>query len=162
MVVGSRHGSTQEIGEVISEVLVAEGHEVVMQDPDEFTSTVAYDAVILGSAIYYGRWMPAVRELVERHAGSLAATPLWVFWSGPLGSKGVPRGSVEGMDELLDRLQPRGFREFDGRLDRGDLGLRERAIVSLVSADDGDYRDFDEIREWAGHISRNLNDPLAR
>ena len=162
MVVGSRHGSTQEIGKVIAEVLADAGHDVVEQDPDEFTSTVGFDALVLGSAIYYGRWVPAVRELVERHAGALAAMPLWVFWSGPLGSKGVPRGSVEGMDELLDRLQPRGFREFDGRLDRGDLGLRERAVVSLVGADEGDYRDFDEIREWAGHIARDLADPRVR
>lgn len=162
MVVGSRHGATQEIGKVIAEVLAEAGHDVLEQDPDDFTSTVGFDALVLGSAIYYGQWVPAVRELVERHAGALAAVPLWVFWSGPLGSKGVPRGSVEGMDELLDRLQPRGFREFDGRLDRGDLGLRERAVISLVGADEGDYRDFDEIREWAGQIVRDLADLRAR
>lgn len=162
MVVGSRHGATQEIGKVVAEVLADAGHVVVEQDPDEFTSTVGFDAMVLGSAIYYGRWVPAVRELVERHAGVLAAIPLWVFWSGPLGSKGVPRGSVEGMDELIDRLQPRGHREFEGRLDRHDLGMRERAVVSLVGADEGDYRDFDEIREWAGQIVRDLADPRAR
>ncbi len=162
MVVGSRHGSTHEIGEVIAEVLTSAGHDVVVQDPDDFTSTLGFDAMVLGSAIYYGRWVPAVRELVERHAGALAAIPLWVFWSGPLGAKGVPRGSVEGMDELIARLQPRGFREFDGRLDRGDLGMRERAVVSLVGADEGDYRDFDEIREWAGQIARDLTDARTR
>ena len=159
MVVGSRHGATQEIGDVIAEVLVGAGHDVVRLDPDDFVNTVGFDAVVLGSAIYYGRWVPAVRELVERHAGTLSNVPLWVFWSGPLGTRGVPRGSVEGMDELLDRLRPRGFREFDGRLDRGELGLRERAGVSLVGADEGDYRDFEEIREWAGQISRELTGP---
>lgn len=158
MVVGSRHGSTQEIGEVVAEVLTEAGHDVVTQDPDDFTSTTGFDAMVLGSAIYYGRWVPPVRELVERHAGSLAATPLWVFWSGPLGTKGVPRGSVEGMDELLDRLRPRGFREFDGRVDRGELGMRERAVVSLVGAEYGDYRDFDDVRAWA----HGIVDELAR
>ncbi|NLF04958.1 MAG: flavodoxin [Actinomycetales bacterium] len=156
MVVGSRHGATQEIGDAVAEVLADAGHEVVGRDPDDFTSVAGFDAMVLGSAIYYGRWVPAVRELVERHAGSLAAIPLWVFWSGPLGSKGVPRGSVEGMDELLERLRPRGFREFDGRIDRGELGMRERAVVSLVGADYGDYRDFDEVRAWAHEIVEEL------
>lgn len=162
MVVGSRHGATREIGDVIAEVLTGAGHDVVLRDPDDFTGPGGGDAVVLGSAIYYGRFVPAVRELIERHAGALAATPLWLFWSGPLGDKGVPRGSVEGMDELLDRLRPRGFREFEGRLDRGDLGMRERAVVSLVGAEQGDYRDFDEVREWAGQIARELDTPDVR
>ncbi len=162
MVVGSRHGATQEIGEAIGEVLTEAGHEVVHRDPDDFTSTMGFEAMILGSAIYYGRWVSAVRELVERHAGTLAATPLWVFWSGPLGTKGVPRGSVEGMDELLERLRPRGFREFDGRADRGELGMRERAVVSLVGANYGDYRDFDEVRSWALEIADDLASPAFR
>lgn len=156
MVVGSRHGATHEIGEVVAEVLGEAGHDVVELDPDDFPGVAGFDAMVLGSAIYYGRWVPAVRELVERHAGSLAAVPLWVFWSGPLGSKGVPRGSVEGMDELLERLRPRGFREFDGRIDRGELGMRERAVVSLVGADYGDYRDFDDVRAWAREIVAEL------
>jgi len=162
MVVGSRHGATREIGEVVAEVLTEAGHEVVERDPDDFTNTVGFDALVLGSAIYYGRLVPAVRELIERHAGSLTAVPLWVFWSGPLGNKGVPRGSVEGMEELMERLRPRGFHEFEGRVDRGELGMRERAVVSLVGADYGDYRDFDEVREWAATIVEELAGPSAR
>lgn len=156
LVVGSRHGATREIGATIAEVLEDAGLDVVERDPDDVPSTHGFDAVILGSAIYYGRWVTAMRELVERHAGALSAVPLWIFWSGPLGSKGVPRGSVEGMDELLDRLRPVDFREFDGHLDRGELGMRERAVVSLVGAEEGDYRDFDDVREWAGTIAREL------
>lgn len=162
VVVGSRHGATQEIGDVVGEVLTEAGHEVVERDPDDFTGVAGFDAMVLGSAIYYGRWVPAVRELVERHAGALAAIPLWVFWSGPLGTQGVPRGSVEGMDELMDRLRPRGHREFDGRLDRGDLGIRERAVVSLVGAEYGDYREFAEVRAWAGEIVDSLEGPAGR
>jgi len=159
MVVGSRHGATQEIGEVIAEVLAEAGHEVVGVDPDDFSGVVGFDAVILGSAIYYGHFVPAVSELLARHAGSLASIPLWVFWSGPLGNRGVPRGSVEGMDEVIEKLRPRGVREFDGRIDRGELGLRERAVVSLVGADYGDFRDFDEVRAWAQEIVEELRRP---
>ena len=161
IVVGSRHGSTTEIGSAIGAVLTAAGHDVTELDPDDVTSLAGFDAAVVGSAIYIGRWMPAIVSFFERLGAQLAAMPTWVFWSGPVGGGGGPTEgeSPAGANDVLERIRPRGQAVFEGRLDRADLGLRERAVVAVVGAPDGDFRDFDQIEEWAGGIVETLSRP---
>ena len=47
-------------------------------------------------------------------------------------------------------------RLFTGRLDRSRLGLGERAVVRVVGAAEGDYRDWDDVRRWAASIADAL------
>ena len=90
--VSSRHGGTGEIGRTVAQVLRDAGHEVTETDPDEVQGLEGVDAVVLGSSVYVGRLAAALRELVDRQAGRLAALPVWLFWSGPVGD--VPGGGV--------------------------------------------------------------------
>src|SRR5690606_10318919 len=64
--VASRHGSTREIGEVVAEVLRNSGFDVDVADPDEVEDLDRYDAVVLGSSVYLGRWAASARALVDR------------------------------------------------------------------------------------------------
>jgi menaquinone-dependent protoporphyrinogen oxidase len=41
-----------------------------------------YTEVVLGSAVYVGRWLEPARRFVEEHADELAARPTWLFSSG--------------------------------------------------------------------------------
>src|SRR3954464_13651727 len=68
----SRHGSTCEIAAAIAETLVQRGHEAEAC-PIEGAAPEGYDAVVLGSAVYTGRWLQAGRAFPVRHAGELAA-----------------------------------------------------------------------------------------
>lgn len=54
------------------------------------TGVGGYDAVVLGSAVYVGRWLEPARELVDAHAEELAARPTWLFSSGPIGDPPKP------------------------------------------------------------------------
>ncbi|MGV8968450.1 MAG: flavodoxin domain-containing protein [Cellulomonas sp.] len=153
---GSRHGSTREIGEAIAEVLERGGHTVEQVDPDEVTSLVGFDAVVLGSAVYVGQFSESVRALARRLEGALTELPLWLFWSGPLGASARPIGEPDDVDFLVRRLSPRGVRMFGGRLAPPELGMIERAQIAAVDVVAGDYRDFDEIDAWAGMISLAL------
>jgi menaquinone-dependent protoporphyrinogen oxidase len=51
---------------------------------------------------------------------------------------------------------------FSGRLERDELNISERALVALVHAEQGDFRDLDEVREWAQEIAQELRKPAAR
>lgn len=160
--VASRHGSTAAIATAVADVLAEAGLEVDRMDPADVASLDGYDAVVLGSAVYAGRWMGEATDLVERHEAALAQLPVWVLSSGPLGDPAEPAGPPPGPEELIGRLQPRDHRVFAGAIDRADLSLAERAIVKVVKAPYGDFRDWDAVRAWALSIADALRRPDIR
>jgi menaquinone-dependent protoporphyrinogen oxidase len=159
--VASRHGSTREIGEVVAEVLRNSGFDVDVTDPDEVEDLDRYDAVVLGSSVYLGRWAASARALVDR----LTMRPhvmVWLFSSGPVGNPPTPVGDPEEVLELIARLGARGHRTFPGRLDPHTLGLAERAAVAVVRAQSGDFRAWQQIEDWARAIAADLHGEEVR
>lgn len=156
----SRHGGTREIGETVAEVLATEGHEVDRTPPEDVEAVDRYDAVVLGSAVYAGRLAVTLRDLVERQTGQLSMRPVWLFWSGPVGHGGRVSGEAALPPDEVETIARRiGAREvvcFGGRLRSAELGLAERALVSLIDAEDGDHRDFEAVEEWARGIAVSL------
>jgi menaquinone-dependent protoporphyrinogen oxidase len=139
--IGSRHGSTQGIGERVAAGLRAAGHTFDVQDAAQVRSVALNDAVILGSAVYMGRWTPGSRDFVARFAAELVEKPVWIFSSGPLGN---PPGPVEVPSDhatTSEALAVRGDRIFAGRLVPAQLGFGERLVARAVHAPAGDYRD---------------------
>ncbi len=106
-----------------------------------------------GSAVYAGRWLPAVHEFAVRHAGLLRRRLLWLFSSGPIGEPPSPPDEPHEAGTLTGMLAPRGHRVFPGRLDVALLGFAERAMLTAMRAPLGDVRDWDAVREWAGEIA---------
>ena len=153
----TRHGSTAEIAAEIADVLRRNvpGAVVDLRDAAKAGEVAGYDAAVIGSAVYMGRWLPTARDLVEGHRKVLSAMPLWLFSSGALGDPSVP------VDELAEvtagvAVGARGHRLFAGRLDRQELRWLERATARVVHAPEGDFRDHDEIRRWASGAASAL------
>ena len=155
--VASRHGATREIGDAIAEALIAAGHEAAVVDPDDVESVESYEAVVLGSSVYVGRWAASARALVDRLGHYLAVRPVWLFSSGPVGNPPKPEGDPEEIATLVTRLNARGHRSFAGRLDTEDLSLAERAVVALIQAEKGDYREWAEPMTWGTEIAQDLH-----
>jgi menaquinone-dependent protoporphyrinogen oxidase len=88
--VATKYGATEEIAQVIGEVLGEHRLEATILPPEQVEGVDGYDAVVLGSAVYAGHWLKPARELVERHAGELAGRPVWLFSSGPVGDPPKP------------------------------------------------------------------------
>ena len=154
--VASKHGATGEIGEAIAGVLRDAGLAVQTQSPENVTSLDDYDAVVLGSAVYAGRWVESARRFAERHHAGLRARPVWLFSSGPIGEPLAPlEESADGL-RLARDLDARGHRTFAGRIDPDALGWVERTITRMVKAPDGDFRDWEAIRTWADEIAASL------
>ncbi len=154
--VASRHGATREIADAIAEVLRDAGFEAIVRDPDDVEDVEPYDAVLLGSAVYVGRWAASARAFVDRFAHALVRRPVWLFSSGPLGSPLAPASEADEIPSLVTRLNARGHRSFAGRLDRGGLALAERAVVALVQAEDGDFRSWPDVQDWALQVAQEL------
>lgn len=153
----SRHGSTAEIAEAIAAELRNAGHEVELAEAAGVASLAGYDAVIAGSAVYIGKWLPEAASFVEQFKEQLATMPVWLFSSGPLGDETPhPPGDPEGIPELVAELDARGHQVFVGKLDKGSLGMGERLITRMVKAPEGDFRDWEAIGAWARTIAASL------
>lgn len=154
IVVDGKHGSTLEIANAIQRELSARGILARVARPADAPAPAAFDLVILGSAIYIGRWMESMKEFVARHEPTLRSKPVYVFSSGPLGDT---KGTTDEIPDARMIKEKTGAREhaiFSGRLDKADLGLAEKAVVRMVKAPYGDYRPWADIAAWAARIAR--------
>jgi menaquinone-dependent protoporphyrinogen oxidase len=154
----SRHGATHEIAEAIAAGLARRGVRAVARRAEDLTDLDGYDAYVIGSAVYVGRWLATARELVEAHAETLAARPVWMFSSGPLGPPEAlkPEGDPVDADDMIRAARAVEHRVFAGRLDRSLLGLAEKAVVVAVRAPEGDFRDWEAIDGYAADIADRL------
>jgi len=168
VVYGSQYGSTEGIARRIAEKLVAGGHEASAMRAKDVRDIAIYDAFVIGSAVYMGSWMKDVSEFVRGNVRALAAQPVWLFSSGPLGTEtkdaqGRDLREVSVPKELAEfepMLYPRGHHVFYGALDHTKLKLVHRALWTLPAGKklliEGDFRDWNEIDAWAGSIAEAL------
>ena len=154
----SKHGSTDEVAAVIAERLRAAHIDVETKRPEDVDSVEEYDAFILGSAVYMTTWMPEAVDFTTRFHDVLRARPVWAF---SVGLSGLPKGKVSDptrIGPVLLAIDPEDHVTFAGCFDPSKLSLRERSIAKLGGATEGDYRDWDEVRQWADAIATSLYD----
>lgn len=143
----SRHGSTREVAEAIAAVLADHGLPAVVSAAREVRGSVAgWRLVVVGGALYSGRWHRDARRFLKRHRDELARVPVAVFGMGPR----------ETGDEAWARAR--------GQLDRAlaRLPWLEPAAVALFGGVDPprredrprrDVRDWTVIRGWAADVA---------
>jgi menaquinone-dependent protoporphyrinogen oxidase len=170
----SKHGGTQGIAERIGEKLVAAGQQVDVLPAKQVGDLTSYGAFVIGSAAYMGSWLKEATEFVRRSQAILAARPVWLFSSGPLGTS---RTDAQGRDLLLtsepkefaefkETIHPRNQQVFFGALYISKLGFADRLVTKLPAAKaaglfpEGDFRDWKAIEAWADSIARELT-PVA-
>jgi menaquinone-dependent protoporphyrinogen oxidase len=156
----SRHGATEGIGRAIAATLNEAGLDAVLLAPHKVSSVAEFDAAVIGSAVYMGKWLEPARMLVEAYRDELSRMPVWLFSSGPVGIPPRPAGEPDEAVDLRAELGARDHRVFPGLVDPEALGMGERLVVKAVRAPAGDYRPWEEIAEWASTIARSLS-PFA-
>ena len=159
---GSQFGSTAQIAERIAHVLRQEGHESTVAAVDQAPDPSAFEAAVVGSAVHAGHWLKSAASFLDRHRSSLAARPVWLFSSGPVGDRGVAATQPDPKEvtKVRGSIGARDHRVFAGSFDRATadfsgLGLVERTVVRRFLSD-GDWRDWPAIEAWARGIGRSL------
>ena len=152
----SRHGATVEMAANIGAALQAAGHDAFVLAPDEVQRVDGYDAAVIGSGVYVGRWLEPAKDLLARHKVSLTAIPVWLFSSGPIGDPLKPAEEPVDAAPLAALVGAREHRTFPGMVDRKRLGFGEKAMMAAVHAPEGDYRQWDQVEAWAREIAAAL------
>jgi menaquinone-dependent protoporphyrinogen oxidase len=154
----SRFGSTAGVAEAIGKTLTESGAEVDVFPMREVKDLSPYKAVVAGSAINAGAWLPEAMQFIQTHRAELNQKPFAAFlvcmtltmrnadqyrshistWLAPV------RALVKPVSEDL----------FAGGLDIGKIPsfsdrLKFRLSVLFGVWKEGDHRDWNAIRAWA-------------
>lgn len=158
----SKYGATKEIAEKIGEVIRQAGLQVDVLPVKGIHDLTSYRAVILGCAVYIGKWLKEAGEFLKVNEKSLAERPLWLFSSGPTGN-GDAVALLGGwqlpsdQQPIIDRIQPHNIAVFHGYINPDKVNVIEKwSIQNLVKKPFGDFRDWDAITSWATSIADTL------
>ena len=155
----TKYGATAEIAEKIGNVLLQAGLHIDLLPVDRVGDPAPYKAIVLGSAVYTGRWLKKAAGFLETNETVLAEKPVWLFSSGPLGNQ---EDAAQGwrfpknLQPVADRIAPRNIAVFHGEVDMSKLGFIHKLMLKKVSVPVGDFRDWEAITSWAEDISAAL------
>ena len=157
----SKHGSTKEIADFIGKTLTDNGVDVDVYYVGAVTNLTDYDGVVIGSAVYAEQWRPEAAQFVRLRADVLAEKPVWLFSSGPTGhgnATDLLGGFVfpKNLEAYRQTIKPVDTTVFHGNLDLTKLTLAELMIVNGYGGPLGDYRQWDDIQQWANNIVATL------
>lgn len=153
---GSKRGGTEELARVLGKPLSEAGHTVDIRPADEPDGLCGWDAVVVGGALYAGRWPRSVRRFVQRHVDELERMPVWFFSSGPLDDSAA-KGEIAPtpqVSRLMKRVHARGHVTFGGRLEADAKGFIAHAMVKQGRA--GDWRDLEAVSSWGRAVAKEL------
>lgn len=155
----SKHGATTDIAQHVGQTLSERGLDVTVVPVETVADVAAYGAVVVGSAVYAGHWLKPAMDFLESNHDALNAKLVWLFSSGPIGNPQKPTEDPADLSKIASIVAAQSHKVFAGRLDKAKLSFPERAIVWALGVADGDYRDWEEVRNWSNGIADRLLRP---
>lgn len=151
----TRAGSTVDVAKAIGEAFEARGFAADVVPVTTDPPVAGYDAVVVGSAIRMGKWLPEAITFLEEHQAQLAAMPVALF-TVHMNNRGDDDASRELREHYLDAVRPLvspvGTAFFAGAINPERLNLIDRLIVRMVKAPEGDFREWETIHDWAERV----------
>ncbi|MBS1676982.1 MAG: flavodoxin [Actinobacteria bacterium] len=156
---GSKYGSTAEIARVIGDALRVAGLSVDVRAAGKVGSLDAYRAVVLGSAVYAGRWRRDALRLLRRP--ELGQLEVWLFSSGPVGEEKGDHAEVDRwtrppkVSHLAEEIGAHEHVGFGGMVAE-DAGFMRKRMARGMAPELRDLRDWPRIEAWARSIAAAL------
>lgn len=156
-------GHTRDISRRIGQVMEQQGHTVTLasiaDDPD--IAPEAFDRIVIGASIRYGRHSPLIVDFINRHQTILERKPSALFSVNLVARKPEKRQPYTNpyLRTFLRRIawRPKSLAVFAGRLDYPSYGAFDRAVIRLIMwitggpTDPGtvvDFTDWQQVEEF--------------
>ena len=150
----TKYGSTQEVAEAIATTLREHGLEVEVRPAHEVRSLKGYDSVVLGAALYMGRWHADARHFLKRYRTVLSSLPVAIFALGPLNAAEKQWHDARAqLNQALAKdpwLTPVNVEMFGGVIDPAKLHFPFNHMPA------GDARNWTAIRSFAEKVAAAL------
>ncbi|BCY17725.1 hypothetical protein hrd7_15740 [Leptolinea sp. HRD-7] len=159
----SRTGSTIGVAQAIAAVLTEKGFQVDVIPMPAVKEISPYKAVVAGSAIHSGAWLPEAMAFLQTHKSALNQRPFAAF----LVCMTMVMGGGKYRNHVSTFLQPvrslvktRSEGLFAGALNIAALPslsdrIKFRLSVLFGIWKEGDHRDWNAIRAWAAELPNN-------
>jgi len=164
-------GSTAEVAARIGHGVAERGHQVTVLDVREVQSLGGFDAVVMGSAVRSGAWLPEITDFINRFRHELSEKPVWMWLScirvlEQHGEEHVRDHYVNS--DLMKNLNLKELAVLAGRLSLDEIDWNERWTLAArydghtwPSGFDGDFRDWKTIDLWGASIAAALSEPVT-
>jgi menaquinone-dependent protoporphyrinogen oxidase len=154
------HGSTAGIAEAIGQAMQAAGAEVTIQRCRDVQGVTGFDAFVIGSPIWAGKWLKPAARFLKQNALTLLRLPTAIFLA--TGADGdahlamVMRDYVPKVTSIVPEFEPVSVGNFAGMLNFPKYSILVRLLMIAINRFVGgptsgvhDYRDWDAIEAWA-------------
>jgi menaquinone-dependent protoporphyrinogen oxidase len=150
----TKHDSTHQVAEFLATILRQSGLVVDVRAAADVEDVMPYEGVVLGGALYMGRWHRDARRMLREHRAGLHDRPLFVFAMGPVAldeeSVASARRQLEHALSRVPDVHPADVAIFGGVVHPDELGFPLNRMA------ESDARDPAAITAWAGEIARTL------
>ncbi|NMB54568.1 MAG: flavodoxin [Leptolinea sp.] len=161
----SRTGSTIGVAQAIAAVLTESGAQVDVVPMPEVKELSAYQAVVAGSPIQGGAWLPEAMEFMRIHKNALNQKPFAAFLTCmtlTMGNGKYRSHVATFLQPVRDLVKPRSEGLFAGALDISRIPsladrIKFRLSVLFGVWREGDQRDWNAIRAWAATLPKVLS-----
>jgi menaquinone-dependent protoporphyrinogen oxidase len=153
----SRLGATRGVAEAIGKILAEGGAAVDVLPMQAVTDVAPYRAVVAGSAIRGGQWLPEAMQFVQNNRAALSQKPFAAFLVCM--TLAMPKGDYREhvatwLEPVRSLVKPVSEGLFAGMLDVKKVPslsdrLKFRMSVAMGVWEEGDHRDWEAIRLWA-------------
>lgn len=164
------HGSTAQVAQAVAEVLRECGAEVTLARCRQVRAVRGYDAVVVGSPIWMGKWLKPAQRFLLQHQQALAQMPLACFCTSlsvasddEAERRAITEKCIPAILASTPALQPLDFASFAGVLNYPKYNPLLRAAMRSLMKRGGhptegahDFRDWQAIRAWARRIHEDF------
>ena len=147
-------GHTLTISRRLQQVIAEQGHDVdvIAIDADGPPNLEAFDKIIIGASIRYGKHQQQVYDFIERHGDSLGTRPS-AFFSVNLVARKPGRDRPDSnpyVKKFLRQIawQPQHVAIFAGKLNYPIYNWLDRNIIRLIMRLTGGPTDPSTVREF--------------
>ena len=154
-----RRELSRTVAEAIGQVLCEAGAAVDVRLAKEVTDLSPYRAVVVGSGIRVGKWLPEAVQFVERYQEALSRVPVAYFLvclTLKEDTEENRRTVAAYLDPVRDLVQPVDVGLFAGVMDYAKLPFILRLMMKAMKSPKGDFRNWEAIRAWAGQVHTGL------
>lgn len=162
VVYASWTGFTQGVAQAVADVLKENGTEVDVRRVKDAVDVGAYHAVVVGSAVRAGKVNGNAVAFLTKHREALSKMPV-AFFIVCMTMKEDTAEHRREVEQYLAAVQAQvpevkfvdaGL--FAGGMDPAKLALPMKLIMKAMKTANGDFRDWDAIRAWAGTLLPKL------